>query len=318
LALEQSDPRTSVTFLHFACTGARVDMFRAMLREQIPWANELIGPREIDAVLMSIGGNDAGFATIATACAVQQPCFVDDPVFDPSNGVAFCFLLGVVGFQQPCIDFFAFFPEQSAKGALEAGVAALPGRYEELATQLLPQLEGLLDPQPWPGPPGAALDPASRVRSGRVYITEYVDMTKDDGLAYCRFDNTDPLGAIPGITVEEMSWLDQTATRGINGAVAAAATLHEWNVVQGIYAGYASHGYCAENHWVVRVHETFLRQGDESGVAHPNVVGHLFNGNAIFSALEHDLYPNGVDGTPRAPDEPFVPGPGVAGGLPPH
>jgi hypothetical protein len=298
-ALEEMDPRTSVTFVHFACTGATVDVFRANLRQQVPWANALVGSREIDAVLMSIGGNDAGFATLATACAVQQPCYVDSPAFDPADVGFVCGLFGAIGLGEPCNKLFGVFPAQSGKQVLEAGVAGLPAKYAELANALLPKLDGLLEPRG---------DDAERVRSGRVYITEYVDMTKDDARIYCSFDRTDPLGAIPGITQDEMAWLDVTATRSINGAVAEAAATHGWVSVGQIFSAYAPHGYCAENHWVVRAHETFLRQGDEKGVAHPNAQGHTHNGQAILAALMNDLYPLGLGAAPRAPDESERPG----------
>ncbi|MGH7607292.1 MAG: hypothetical protein ACREME_08135, partial [Gemmatimonadales bacterium] len=66
-ALEQSDPRTSVTFIQVACSGGRIDQKRGNLKQQIALANQLVGQREIDAMLLSIGGNDAGFADIGTA-----------------------------------------------------------------------------------------------------------------------------------------------------------------------------------------------------------------------------------------------------------
>jgi hypothetical protein len=290
LALEESDPHTSVTFVHLACSGARVDMFRGSLRKQIPWAAELIGAREIDAVTVSIGGNDAGFVRIATACVVQQPCYVDVPAIDPAPAGQYCFLMGLVGFQQQCNDLFGVFPDQSAKGIVEEGVAGLPPRYEEVAQVLLPTLAGLLEPELGPGPPSPPLDPVDRVRSDRVYITEYVDMT----------------------TLDEMEWLDVVAAGSINQAVEDAAEAHGWTAVDQIYQAYDRHGYCATNHWVVRAHETFIRQGDESGMAHPNLQGLTHNGQAIFSALIGDLYPLGLGEPPRAPDEPAVPTPPMA------
>lgn len=321
-ALEKSDPRTSVTFVHLACTGARIDKFRANLREQVPWADELVGTREIDAVLLSIGGNDTGFADLAAACAGQQPCYADDPAVDPADASFLCSLVGLIGFGDACTSLFDNVPDRSAKLILEAGLDSLPARYRELGTELLPGLRGLLEPLDGPGRDGRGrkgpgADPAERVRSDRVYITEYVDMTKDDGLAYCRFDRSDPLGTVPGVTADEMAWLDGTATRGINRAVADAAAAHGWTYVDGIHDGYAPHGYCAEGHWVVRVHETFLMQGDEKGTAHPNLAGHPFNAGAILAALAPDLYPDGPEAAPRAPDEPADRGRRSRGGGPP-
>jgi len=295
LALEQSDPHTSVTFIHLACSGGRIDQKRGNLKQQIALANQLVGQREIDAMLLSIGGNDAGFAAIGTACAVQQPCYVDDPALDLADANGVCLLLGVIGFEGQCTTFFGNFPTQSAKHILQEGVDSLPIRYDTLANNYLPTLTGLLA--------------AGTVRSNRVYIAEYGDLTKDDGGAYCRFDNTDPLGAMPGVTTDEMEWLDLAATRSIDGAVATAAVAHGWNLVSGIYQAYRDHGYCATNHWVNRIHESLLRQGDIRGLLHPNNAGQITSAGAIVNALMRDLYPEGPAGAPRAPDQPVAFGP---------
>ena len=65
---------------------------------------------------------------------------------------------------------------------------------------------------------------------------------------------------------------------------------------------------------MVRVHETFLRQGDEKGTAHPNLQGHTHNGQAVLAALIQDLYPLGLGGPPRGPDQTFLPDPAAARG----
>ena len=87
IALERSDPHTSVTFVHLACSGAEIvtgvigpyagvepPPGAADLPPQIDQALALIGDREVDAVLLSIGGNDAGFGPIVEACVKQEPC----------------------------------------------------------------------------------------------------------------------------------------------------------------------------------------------------------------------------------------------------
>jgi hypothetical protein len=142
-------------------------------------------------------------------------------------------------------------------------------------------------------------------------------MTKDDSRAYCTATLlTNPLGALPGLSTDELNWLDVVAAGSINQAGRDAAAAHGWTAVGQIYDAYAPHGYCADDHWVVRLHETFLRQGDEKGAAHPNIRGHTLNGQAILAALMPDLYPMGMGGAPRAPDQPFSPGPFTASGGP--
>jgi hypothetical protein len=294
LALERGDPRTSVTFVHLACTGAQVNVGRANLTKQIPWADALVGEREIDAVLMSIGGNDAGFSSLAVGCAVQEPCNEPNPSFDAAAGAGICPLLALAGFQQQCDDFFADNIPIPATETLRNGLAELPIRYAQLDATHLPKLRGLLEPA------------TDGVRSNRVYITEYVDMTKGPTGEYCTNTLANPLAVMPGFSLGEMQWLDLSAGQGINGAVQAAAQEHGWNFVSGIYSAYAPHGYCADAHWVVRLHETFLIQGDEQGIAHPNRSGHEQNGAAIHQALIGDLYPFGPSGPPRAPDMPTM------------
>ncbi|MCG6990210.1 MAG: hypothetical protein LJF06_18875 [Gemmatimonadetes bacterium] len=301
LALEQADPHTSVTFVHLACSGAKIEGGGHAIDRQIKWANKLIGNREIDAVIVSIGGNDLGFSKLATACVEQQPCYSDNPIIDPSKAVAACAAIALVSstYGTECTDTIQDnTPQQSAKQILDSTSVLLPGRYGVLATQDLPLLQGLLRPDSGSG----TTDPAQLLRSNRVYITEYGDLTKNDAGAYCTPDPTDPLGTMAGVSVDEMQWLDQNAEADLNGDVRSAASQYGWNYVTGIYAGYTPHGYCAHDHWITRLDETYLRQGDHYGMAHPNREGQQFSAGKIEDALLKDLYPNGIDAPPRLPD----------------
>lgn len=309
LALEDADPHTSVTFVHLACSGAKMKGGRASLDAQIKWANTLIGEREVDAVLMSIGGNDAGFSALATACAVQEPCFADDPAIDLADVVAACAPLSLLGFGAGCEAFFEDnAPDRSGKRLLADGLAALPGEYAAIAEQSLPGLGGLLEPRSGGRAirgTGRPVPSSERLRTERVYLVEYSDMTKDETGAYCGGSPAagDPFGAMPGFSLAEMTWLDKTGLAGINGAGAAAAEEHGWGRVAGVAAGFSNRGYCAQPHWMVRVPESVLSQNDYSGTGHPNRAGHEFTGEVIRAALMGDLYPEGLD-APRPPDAP--------------
>ena len=97
--LEQLDTRTSVTFVHTSCSGARtmegllepyagVDRLLGekypevtlatnearMIPPQVHTASQLVGSREIDAVYLSIGANDIHFGDLVQVCAVAEPC----------------------------------------------------------------------------------------------------------------------------------------------------------------------------------------------------------------------------------------------------
>ena len=78
--LERDDPHTSVTFLSVACDGAEVQKGllgvettrdgTAVAPPQLEQVRQIVGAsRPIDALLISVGGNDVGFADVIEACA---------------------------------------------------------------------------------------------------------------------------------------------------------------------------------------------------------------------------------------------------------
>src|SRR5207342_1297577 len=70
---------TSVTFLSVACDGAGVQKGllgvettrdgTAIAPPQLEQVRQVVGGRPIDALLVSVGGNDVGFADVIAACA---------------------------------------------------------------------------------------------------------------------------------------------------------------------------------------------------------------------------------------------------------
>ncbi|MBX6381526.1 MAG: SGNH/GDSL hydrolase family protein [Microbispora sp.] len=89
LELERSDPRTSVTFVDLACSGATIDTGllgayggidprggerRNPLPAQVAEAERLVKDRTPEAVLLSVGANDIGFADVVAACLMPAHC----------------------------------------------------------------------------------------------------------------------------------------------------------------------------------------------------------------------------------------------------
>jgi hypothetical protein len=87
--IEDADERSSVSFLHLGCSGATVPRGLTggyagierppfarprKLRPQVEELEEVAAGREIDAVILSIGANDVGFARIVTACIFLEEC----------------------------------------------------------------------------------------------------------------------------------------------------------------------------------------------------------------------------------------------------
>lgn len=86
LALEQADPHSSVTFVHLACSGATI--LNGLLGPELPGQGpvtvqqtaqldqlkQLVGNREIDALFVSVGANDAHFSELVKDCKIKANC----------------------------------------------------------------------------------------------------------------------------------------------------------------------------------------------------------------------------------------------------
>ena len=83
--IEDDDPHTSVTFISFACTGAQVlwgilgeqQIGQTVLPAQIDRLKDALKGRPIDALIISGGGNDIGFADLVTSCILHHDCSRD-------------------------------------------------------------------------------------------------------------------------------------------------------------------------------------------------------------------------------------------------
>jgi hypothetical protein len=327
LLLEQSDPRTSVTFVHLACSGAEalvgfLDPYQGAevensplscgdaddpgpcLPPQINEAARIIGDREIDVLNQSIGGNDANFAPIVQACIVLEPCHEEttpDPlVVGAVTGICSGLVLAVLA--PDCIEFLDDLVfEYGAGGQTAAEFFA----------------DGVAELQAEPGAPGLYQDASARfaqqfpdLTGERIYITEYPNATQDDDGSQC--PDSVPTNNLPGLSLPEGTWTDVVVTQGLNDQVLTNAALEGWRFIGGVYDAYEGHGYCADDHWIRRLDETFLRQANHNGVVHPNEGGQAAYRDLILLAWLGDLYDGGDLDQPRGPGEP----PGAATARP--
>lgn len=146
----------------------------------------------------------------------------------------------------------------------KARLRTLPSLYARLATRLK----------------------AAGVPANRVYITQYYDPLRGSDGLLC---NT-VLGLMGA---QDAAWAYNSVMRPLNVQVATAAKQWNWNLVRGAQQGFATHGYCASDSWIVGVTESFGRQGNEKGTMHPNVAGHHFISGLVLDALKPDLLPHG-------------------------
>jgi hypothetical protein len=235
LALERADPSTSVTFVSLAASGARVG--RGLLEGQsgeggpgqLEQVAALLGGRPIDALVMSIGGNDIGFPLIVRGLVDADP--QGDPV---------CYGVDLENVWRSAAD-GDWNRGSGLRVALPWGLGCR--ETQETGRPVLPGLEGL-------GEELDALADAIDLRLGaeNVYLVEYPDPTgAGEAGAICpeiAGDLTPPFG------VHEIDSAEQAAARELvleplNQALAEAARRHGWEFVDGVADAFVEgHGYC--------------------------------------------------------------------------
>lgn len=371
LALEKADPHTSVTLVHLSCSGATIttgligkyegqEDFEGILD---PLLNPKINPRytgisfdpdankiesqlvdaaiktagrEVDALLISIGGNDIKFSKIIEECVLGEPCHDDmdlPPTAEFSDALVatieencrpIALINQLTGWSLPTAGWFPFSDkcletygllesnvgdgdakrtfEKHMYGDAAEGVTSLAEKMQKLNDDILAKLPGL--------------DPS------RVYITEYPDPTGDDNGDHCGWDpSQSPTGeglkSLPGVTRPEIVWADTEVATALRNGTEAAAVRHGWNFISttgedGPNSGPAPtigsvskrHGYCADDRWIVRIPESLITQQQITGSMHPNRKGHGLYKLAIFNKLVADLYPDGIGGpAPATPGD---------------
>jgi hypothetical protein len=355
MRLEMADPHSSVTFLSFACSGANVKQHAfdkanpldpyslngvvdngvgvlepyagtvppagaPMLDDQITEVKNGVGDRRVDALVMSGGGNDIGFANIATLCVVVVNC--DGRSVTASDAAR-----------------AAGATTQTLDARVHDDLAALTGIYDQLADRLQnePQLN-----------------------VSKLYLTEYPDSTRGDAGAPCSaiLDDVIPVGTaiVAGVLVavvvsvlsvaypwlgpaviaaavaggvlppfglfgNEVAWAGNSvlplggsdADHGLDHVIADAVQKHAhdrvpWELVGGITEDFqgtgalssgTGHGYCASNSWIRSAADASAMQGpynfavrnDTRGTLHPNAAGHANYAAHIYDHLKSLLPP---------------------------
>ncbi|MBP1632441.1 MAG: hypothetical protein H6Q11_729, partial [Acidobacteria bacterium] len=232
LALERADPATSVTFVSVAATKARVAT--GLLEPQpavSPMAQldevaALVGERHIDLLLVSVGGNDVGFAHIVRglvdADRLADPvCYGTDlqNVWDAARDGNWNRVSSVV---------------LGLPWGLECRAVAASGR------PVLPGLEGL------PGELDRLAEAiARRLAPGAVYLMEYPDPTGAGEPACGEIvgDVTPPF-RFHEIDRAEMAAGRERVVQPLNRILAEAAARHGWHFVAGVAERFSGHPYC--------------------------------------------------------------------------
>jgi hypothetical protein len=318
-SLELADDRTSVTFLHLACSGATVQKGliggyegqegAGDLPAQIDAAAALAAGRPADALVVSIGGNDVGFSHVIEACMFQQTCFETPAATDPA---AMAYITDVCAPLGPlasfCTDYFAGFapPAESAESIFLGGGTACGGAAGDDE-----HAEGLDDLPCNYAALQQRIDDVGLFEAGgpaRVYLTAYPGITRRESdtpggpTEPCGFDPAAPAEIrgrnLPGVPIHEILWAESFVVPRLAGAMAEAAARHAWRYVDEHVPAFDGKGYCALDNWIVRLPQSVRAQARAVpllstilGSVHPNAAGQEEYGRAISHALLCDFYP---------------------------
>lgn len=261
LALEKSSAKTSVTLVDVSCSGATIDKGilgsqQRGLTSQIDQVKEIVGSSGIDAIYLSIGGNDVGFTNILTTCALRNDC----PEAQSDS---------------PPLDAFPSLNDgiQELTAKLAADYTRLDRAFRSLP--LAPSAKIYLGSYP------------DLTRSQTGEVCSYLTITRSD-FSWARSTILDPTPTNPYIyrTTRNQDVELATGAGSLNGQIKRTTTLG-WTPVMGIWnasgAGTTGHGVCAGSEaWIFGL--TGIA-GFTSGSFHPNPAGQKEFSQQIFTAM---------------------------------
>jgi hypothetical protein len=306
--LEERDPRTSVTFVHLACSGATIpkgilgpyvgiEPIAPRIRRSstswrrwppsIPRSRRSGLRRPVDGILLSIGGNDVNFAGIIEKCITYASC-PDAPVLDATAlaaRTAYCSSAPPWA-RADCFAELAppdFDTGLDAETLFREGVPdtnnGVPGLPDNNGLDNLSARYAVLHQRL--GDAGLADAP--------VYLTQYPDITRDENGDLCGWQILDDLATrqrnLLGITPDEMGWAAQEVAPVLSDVMEMSAGSLDWRFVAGAAADFGRHGYCSLDNWIVRLQESFAIQAQPWGVVHPNEAGHAAWAQRIAAAV---------------------------------
>jgi lysophospholipase L1-like esterase len=263
---------SSVTFLNLAESGAVIND----VVNQLGRLRALVGPRKVDMVLLSIGGNDAGLANAIAAYMVREPVLFGGGLLGPTQaeiansirtgnwtGGAFTDAGSVL------VELFDWTPQLRDKFRNVRGVSGLPAGYQHLDSQFRAH----------------NIDPAN------VYILQYPDPLAPDRAnpsQACSGPILTAMSAGLGRQLEigpaEQRHAKQHLIVPLNQEVSAAATRYGWNAIPAESAMYG-HAICQDDRMVNLFRQSMDRQGDNRGTLHPNANGYRAMADVAFRSL---------------------------------
>ena len=288
-AIEDADPRSSVTFLQFACSGATIDSsvntiasvvkakgpgdkLAANLEKIKIFGDNAIGPqlinlkdfagdRQIDALTISIGINNLGFGSIAAECVVVTRCQ------DPPPTVS---------------GLFNLYPDLGT---------TVPKAISDLRGLLSALRAAITD-----------LFPAAQLNPADIYVVGYPDPLHNETGALCPVfisNDASHSGGFQNIHGEnEVTWAEDAFMKPLENATRALFGSDSFIDPSPLFT---THGYCSTSNWFNHIQDATIDsnklakgQGtNPTGVLHPNAEGQTAIANLLLDKMKLILLPGG-------------------------
>ena len=275
LLLEKASKKTSVTLVNVACSGATVNRGivgsqYSGLPSQVEQVAQIIGNSQIDVLSLTVGGNDAGFASVLTTCALNANC----PLARATSGP------------------LSSYP--TIQDGIQAQTANLANTYRSI--------NECFTGGSCQSPQGTSIQSLSLAPRGQVFLNSYPDLTRAANGAICSyltitesdFDwarntilNPAPPNPFSYTTTRNQAVDLSTAAGSLNGQINASSALG-WQPVMGVWGASGDstlgHGVCAGTEaWVFGLTGF---SGFTSGSFHPNPQGQVEIGKALKSQVK--------------------------------
>jgi hypothetical protein len=308
MAIESMDPRTSVTFLSFACSGATLDTDTTLspsmwngyttgagtnkmsgtgilgpyIGIESPLGDDKMGIVEyaekggfgirrsqVEQVKVALGGKRRADAVVMSAGV---------------NDARFAAMMHTCALYTDCWD--EGIGSAASKMPLEKRFTRDAGRVTDMYTRL-----------------GKELNPLAN----RVLVFEYPSLFTDDNKKLCPVALDDialtflPSALRLGIDAKEANWIHTYAGPTLHNFIKAGTTAAGFEFVPGAWEAFKGHGYCAsqQQRWFTTAGESNMRQGpsvgDTKGTIHPNPTGY----RELATIIVKDLTGAGNNTRPR-------------------
>ena len=266
--LEAADPATSVTFTNLAVSGSLIEDLRAQLDQ----LSRLVGLREVDAVLVSIGAGDAALDNAIAAYLIRR-LMGDLPVFGPDLPEIEQAIQTGNWTDRKFSELSSVLLETSYitgdDWLTRGGLNGLKALYESAAQSLAEQ----------------EINPAA------IYISQYPDPFIANpgnpeaacGDVYIYFLST-ILGRQLELGPAEQVHMREHLLTPLNQQIATSAVQAGWNLVPAEKVMYG-HAICQEERMSVLSEDSFKLQEDYKGVLYPNKLGYAAIADLAFDEL---------------------------------